>query len=277
SPSILAVLFFIYAFLLWTGFTSLTLWNTVRPDFTFVGVRNFLRLFGEDRFRSDLKNTAMFAAVFIGGCIAIGFPLAALLDRKLRGGHVFRTIILLPFAASAIVTGVVWRWLESYDSGINLLFANVGLGFIKSHWFADPNIGITAVALAAVWQMAGYVMALYLAGLSNIPSELREAAAVDGCGTFALYRHVIVPQLVPVTFSVIVILGTLSLRVFDLTASMTQSGPAFADDTPAYFMFQTTFQSNQFAQGAAIATVMLIPAVFLIIPYLRSVRTEGDA
>jgi len=80
-----------------------------------------------------------------------------------------------------------------------------------------------------------------------------------------------------VTWSVVVILGTLSLRVFDLTASMTQSGPAFADDTPAYFMFQTTFQSNHFSQGAAIATAMLVPAVLLIVPYVRSLRSEVTA
>lgn len=277
SPSIVAVAVFIYAFLLWTGYMSLTRWNDVLPDYTFVGLVNFSRLIDTDRFITDLKNTAFFASLFIVECVVIGFSLAAFLDQRVRGEAVFRTIILLPFAVSAIVTGVAWRWLESYTSGLNLLFAKIGLGFLQSHWFADSNIGIIAVTLAATWQMSGYVMALYLAGLRSIPAELREAAAIDGAGTFALYRHVLVPLLTPVTWSVVVILGTLSLRVFDLTASMTQSGPAFADDTPAYFMFQTTFQSNHFSQGAAIATTMLVPAVLLIVPYLRSLRSEVQA
>jgi glucose/mannose transport system permease protein len=120
-------------------------------------------------------------------------------------------------------------------------------------------------------------MALYLAGLRGIPVDLREAAAIDGAGTGALYWYVIIPLLRPVTFTVLVILGNLSLRVFDLTASMTQSGPAFADDTPAYFMFQTTFQSNHFSQGASIAVVMLLLASCLIVPYLLSVQSEAES
>ncbi len=248
-PSLLAVAVFIYAFILWTGVASLTAWDDVRPDFTFVGFRNFVRLFHTDRFITDLQNTATFAVLFIVECIGIGFSLAVLLDQRVKGEALYRTIFLLPFAVSAIVTGVAWRWLESSTSGINLLLAKVGLGFIHSRWFADPNIGIMAVTLAASWQMSGYVMALYLAGLRGIPTDLREAAAIDGAGSLALYRYLIIPMLKPVTLTALVILVNLSLRVFDLTASMTQSGPAFADDTPAYFMFQTTFQSNHFSQG----------------------------
>jgi glucose/mannose transport system permease protein len=275
-PSLAAVAVFIYAFILWTAQVSLTAWDDVRPDTTFVGLKNFARLFQTDRFITDLGNTAIFAALFVGVCLLVGFFLAVFLDQRVKGEAIYRTIFLLPFAVSAIVTGVAWRWLESPTSGINLIFAKVGLGALHSNWFADPNVGILAVALAASWQMSGYVMALYLAGLRAIPIDLREAAAIDGAGAVALYRYLIIPLLRPVTFTVLVILGTLSLRVFDLTASMTQSGPAFADDTPAYFMFQTTFQSNHFSQGAAIAIVMLVVASCLIVPYLLSVQAEAE-
>jgi glucose/mannose transport system permease protein len=163
------------------------------------------------------------------------------------------------------------------DSGIDLLFRTVGLGFIHSNWFTDPNFGIAAVTIASSWQMSGYVMALYLAALRGIPGELREAAAIDGAGTVALYRHVIIPLLSPVTYTVVVIVGGIAIRTFDIIASMTSSGPAFADDTLAFFMFQTTFQSNKFAQGAAIAVVMLILAAILTIPYLININREVEA
>ena len=124
--------------------------------------------------------------------------------------------------------------------------------------------------------MSGYVMALYLAGLRGIPGEIREAAAIDGATGFALYRHIIIPLLMPVTLSAAILLGTYSLRLFDITVVMTSSGQGFSTDTPALFMFQTTFQSNKFSQGSAIAFVMLILALLLIIPNLDRQRTDGE-
>ncbi|HLZ09442.1 MAG TPA: sugar ABC transporter permease, partial [Chloroflexota bacterium] len=149
--------------------------------------------------------------------------------------------------------------------------------FIHSNWFADQNFGIGAVTIAVAWQMSGYVMALYLAALRGIPSELREAAEIDGANGVALYRYVIVPMLAPVTYTVVVIVGGIALRAFDIIASMTSSGPAFADDTLAYFMFQSTFLDNRFALGAAIAVVMLILAAVLTVPYLIGVSREVEA
>jgi glucose/mannose transport system permease protein len=194
--------------------------------------------------------------------------LAVLLDRNMPGENVFRALFLFPMAISFIVTGVVWRWLENPSSGINLLFDAVGLGFLKNGWYTDPNIGIKAVVLAASWQMSGYVMALYLAGLRGIPLDLREAARVDGASELQLFRRIILPLLRPITLSAVIILGHISLKIFDLTSSMTGPGPAFADDVPALFMFTTTFQGNHFAQGAAISILMLIGISVLVVPYL---------
>jgi glucose/mannose transport system permease protein len=276
SPSLAAVAIFIYAFVIWTGHIALVRWNDLRPDYAFVGVHNLVRLFDTDRFQIDLHNTVTFFFLFLAESIVVGFLLAAFLDQGVKGEAILRTIYLLPFAVSAIVTGVAWRWLMFPGSGINLLFKKVGLGFIHPSWFADPNIGIAAVTIAASWQMSGYAMALYLAGLRTIPAELRETAQIDGAGSVAYYRHVAIPMLMPVTFTSFVILGTIALRLFDLTASMTSSGPAYADDTLAFFMFQTTFQSNHFSQGAAIAIVMLFFASCLTVPYLLSIRSEVE-
>ena len=133
-----------------------------------------------------------------------------------------------------------------------------------------------AVTIAASWQFTGYIMALYLAGLRGIPAELREAAAIDGAGTYATYRYVIIPLLMPVTFTAFVLTGMNSIRVFDLLASMSGSGPAFATDTLAFFMFQSTFGAYRYSLGATIGTFMILLSGFLVVPYLLSMRGEVE-
>jgi len=116
---------------------------------------------------------------------------------------------------------------------------------------------------------------MYLAGLRSIPEELREAARVDGATEAQVYRHIILPLLRPITLSAVIVLGHISLKIFDLVVSMTGPGPAFATDVPAFFMWDTTFRGNNFAQGAAIATILLMSVAILIVPYLiHTSRTE---
>jgi glucose/mannose transport system permease protein len=280
-PSALAIGLFVYGFIAWTAYVSLTDWNDIvafrgpLPIVDFVGLTQYARLLQNQRFVIDLQNTLVFTVLFVVACNLIGLLLAVLLDRNMPGENIFRALFLFPMAISFIVTGVVWRWLENPSSGINILFESVGLGFLKNGWYTDPEIGIKGVVLAATWQMSGYVMALYLAGLRGIPSDLREAARVDGASELQLFRRVILPLLRPITLSAVIILGHISLKIFDLTSSMTGPGPAFADDVPALFMFNTTFQGNHFAQGAAISIMMLVGISVLVVPYLiYSTRTD---
>ncbi len=285
APSLIAIAIFVYVFIGWTAVASLSRWDDIVPDFTFRGFGNFQRLFDNPRFQQDITNTIVFTVAFVIACIAIGMGLAILLDQKIRGENIFRNIFLFPMAISFIVTGVVWRWLENPNAGINKildvtinpLLSLVGITPLHPGWFIDPSIGILGVVLAATWQMSGYIMALYLAGLRSIPDELREAARVDGATEIGIYRHIILPLLNPITLSAIIILGHISLKIFDLTSAMTGPGPGFIDDVPAYFMFDTTFRGNHFWQGAAIAIVLLVGVSLLVIPYLvYSVRTETE-
>jgi glucose/mannose transport system permease protein len=151
----------------------------------------------------------------------------------------------------------------------------VHLGFL-----ADPNFGVPlammSVVIAATWQMSGFVMVMYLAGLRAIPEELRDAARVDGATETQVLRHISLPLLRPVTLSAMIILGHQSLKIFDLVISMTRRGPGFATDVPALYMFETTFQGNHFSHGAAISVVMLVAVSMLVIPYLYwSLRREA--
>lgn len=313
TPSVLAIAVFVYGFIGYTGLASVSKWDSLTPDYTFVGLRNYARLFTIDRFLSDLRNTVTFTLFFLLACLVVGLVLALLLDQRVKGEAIFRSIFLFPMAISFIVTGVAWRWLlnpgtiQTGSSGINLLFEKAGLGFLRAGWFTDPtiwhisaesgvgqfltNVGLgfltsryigisyamLSVVLAATWQMSGYTMAMYLAGLRAIPDELREAARVDGASEFQILRRILLPMLQPITLSAVIVLGHISLKIFDLVVSMTGPGPAFATDVPAFFMWDTTFRGNNFAQGAAIAILLLLVVAVLVVPYLRySTRSEAE-
>lgn len=282
-PSTIAIAIFVYGFIGFTGFVSLTKWDKLLPDFSLVGLRNYQTLFANRRFQIDMRNMVVFTVLFLISSLAVGFLLAVLLDQRIKGENLFRSVFLFPMAISFIVTGIAWRWLlnpgsiQMGSTGVNLLFEKVGLNFLKTGWYTDPKIGIKAVVIAAVWQMSGYVMAMYLAGLRGIPEELREAARVDGASELQILYHVIVPLLRPITLGAVIILGHIALKIYDLVVAMTGPGIGFSSDVPAYFMWDTTFQSNRFAQGASIATILLVMVGILIVPYLTySLRREAE-
>jgi glucose/mannose transport system permease protein len=280
APSILAVLIFVYGFIGWSARVSVSAWKGLLPDYTFVGLDNYVGLFSDQRFHIDIRNTIIFTVLFVGGCLLVGLLLAILLDQGLRGEGFFRSLFLFPMAISFIVTGVVWRWLMnpaqgSRISGLNLLFDSLGLDFLVNQWHTTPQWGIAAIALPAVWQMSGYTMALYLGGLRAVPDSLREAARVDGATEWQIYRRVILPLLRPITLSAMIILGHISLKVFDLIIAV--AGKQVQLDVPAIYMWTTTFDGNFFGRGAAIGILLLLSVAVLVIPYMRyTLRQETE-
>jgi glucose/mannose transport system permease protein len=280
-PSIIAVGIFVYGFIAWSVRVSLSDWVGLTADYTFAGLRNYIELFSDPRFHVDIRNTVIFTVVFVLGALIIGLFLAILLDQRLPGEGFFRGLFLFPMAISFIVTGVVWRWLmnpaTSADrlSGYNLLFDSLGLDFLINQWHLTPTYGMAAIAMTAIWQMSGYTMALYLGGLRAVPEELREAARVDGASEFQMYRRIILPLLWPVTLSAVIILGHISLKVFDLIIAV--AGKQLPLDVPSIYMWQTTFDGLFYGRGASIGILLLISVAFLIIPYLYySLRSEGE-
>lgn len=280
TPSILAVAIFIYGFIAWSVRVSLSAWKGLLPDYTWVGLKNYLELFRDARFQVDIRNTLIFTVVFVGGSLLLGLFMAVLLDQNLPGETFFRNLFLFPMAVSFIVTGVVWRWLMnpatgSRISGFNQLFDSLGLDFLINRWHTTPFWGIAAIALAAIWQMSGYTMAMYLGGLRSISEELREAARVDGASEWQIYQHIILPLLSPITLSAIIILGHISLKVFDLIVAI--AGKQLPLDVPAIYMWQVTFDGYFFGKGAAISVLLLVVVSLLVIPYIRyNLKNEAD-
>lgn len=277
SPTIVLIAIFVYGLIGQSVNISLTDRHSIGPAKEYVGFDNFTALFAEDRFQHAMVNLGVYTLFFMGGTMFFGLLWALLLERGVRGEGVFRSIYLFPMAISFVASGVVWRWLLNSSqgenaSGLNRLFQTIGLGSLENAWWSSPDWGMAAMALPAVWQLSGYVMALFLAGLRGIPEELREAARVDGATSFQLYRHVVFPQLSPVALSALIIIGHMSLKVFDLIMSI--SGAIYQTEVPATYMW-TTLLSYDYAKAAAIATILLMVVAVVVIPYLVfTVRTE---
>jgi glucose/mannose transport system permease protein len=277
TPSVILIAVFVYGFIGYTAFISTTKWYGIVPDYTSAGISQYSDLFGLPRFQADISNTIEFTILFLIACIVLGFGAAILLDLKLRGTILFQNIFLFPLAISFVVTGTVWRWILNPNFGINLLFDEAHLGFLKSPWLADTHTALYGLVIAAVWQMSGFCMAMFLAGLRGIPDELREAARVDGATELQAFLRIILPLMRPITLSAIIILGHISLKIFDLVVVMTSGGPGFATDMPGFYMFTATFRQNLYGRGAAIAMVLLVMVALLIVPYLVwSMRQEVE-
>ncbi len=289
-PSIIAIAIFVYGFIFWTVRVSTSNWNSfsslLRGIYHFVGFRNYKRLFQDDRFIKDLWNTLFFTLFFLVGSMSIGLLLAVLVDKGLKGSQVFQNIYLFPMAISFVVTGTVWRWIfapgivPSDPQGINLIFKKLGLDQLMWGWYTSTehigpfNLALIPVIIAAVWQMSGYTMAMYLAGLRGIPVDIEEAAKVDGASSWQVFWKIKFPLLKPITLSAMIILGHISLKIFDLVFAMTGSGPDFVTDMPSIYMFELTFRSNRYARGSAISIIMLLMVAVVIIPYLVSSMKE---
>lgn len=272
APSFLLLLFFVYGFIAWSGYISMTNWRGIAPELNFVGLQQYAQLFRQPRFHQDLINTGIFTLVFLFGNLFLGMLLAVMLDRRLRGETFFKSLFLFPMSVSFVVTGTVWVWVFNPNSGLNRIFSALGLDVSDWGWITDPKMALYCVCMAAIWQMAGFTMAQYLAGLKGIPIEQREAARIDGANEAKIFRHILLPQLLPITVGAIVVLGHISLKIFDLIFVMTQGGPARATDVPGIYMFEVSFRGDFFARGAAIGIVMLIMVALLIIPYLVYAR-----
>ena len=229
----------------------------------------------------DLHHARLFTIVFVLGALFMGAFLAFLLDKGVKGEGFFRAVYLFPMAVSFIAAGVVWRWLMNpapgdRSTGFNLLFDKLGLDFLRNEWYLGPDWGAAALAIPAVWALSGYIMALYLAGFRGVPEELREAARMDGASEWRVYRHVVFPHLRPVTLSALIILGHISIKVFDLIVAI--GGKQLITQTPAVYMWILIYDARDYAKGAAIATLLLLGVSVLVIPYLvYTVRSEREA
>jgi len=269
APSFIVSLLFIYGLMAWNGYLSLSA-SRILPNYNFVGLQQYLALLESDRFRVAMTNMGLFGALFIGGAMALGIFLAILLDQKVRAEGVLRTIYLYPMAVSMIVTGTAWKWILNPGLGLEHLMHQWGFEHFSFDWLVQQDTAIYCVVIAGVWQSAGFVMALFLAGLRGIDESIIKAAQVDGASLPRIYASIILPSLRPVFFSTLMVVSHLAIKSFDLVMALTAGGPGYATDLPATFMYATAFTRGQIGLGAASATIMLATVAAIVVPYLYS-------
>ncbi len=269
APSFVVSLLFIYGLMAWNGYLSMSA-SRILPNYDFVGLQHYISLMDSDRFQVAMRNMVVFGLLFIGGAMALGVLLAILLDQKVRGEGVLRTIYLYPMAISFIVTGTAWKWMLNPGLGLEHLMRSWGFESFSFDWIVQQDMAIYCVVIAGVWQSAGFVMALFLAALRGIDDSIIKAAQVDGASLPRIYWRIILPSLGPVFFSTLLVVSHLAIKSFDLVMALTAGGPGYATDLPATFMYATAFTRGQIGVGAASATVMLATVAAIVVPYLYS-------
>lgn len=274
APSFAMVLLFVYAFILYTFYLSLTD-SKMLPSYGLVGFENYAKLWKLPHWWRALTNLAIFGVLYIAVCSVLGLFLAILLDQKIRAEGFLRPIYLYPMALSFIVTGTAWKWFLDPGIGLEHTMQMWGWGSFSFTWIKDRNLAIYTVVMAAVWQSSGFVMAMFLAGLRGVDNEIIKAAQIDGASTTTIYRRIIIPLMRPVFLSAFVVLAHLAIKSYDLVVALTGGGPGQATELPATFMYSYTFTRNQMGIGASSAVIMLIMIFSIIVPYLYSELRGG--
>ncbi|MBL6622987.1 MAG: sugar ABC transporter permease [Alphaproteobacteria bacterium] len=277
APSFAAILVFVYGFIVWTGWVSLTK-SKLMPRYEIEGITQYQRLFASPRWDTALENLFVFGGLFIVLSMLLGLLLAILLDQKIRTEGVLRTIYLYPMALSLIVTGTAWRWFLNPGLGIEATVRKWGFEDFTFDWLVNPDMAIYTIVIAAVWQASGFVMALFLAGLRSVEDEIIRAAQVDGIPLWRIYVSIIIPSMAPVFLSAFIVLAHLAIKSFDLVIALTGGGPGYATDLPATYMYSMAFSRGNIGQAASSAMVMMAVIFAIVVPYLYSeLRSRNDA
>jgi glucose/mannose transport system permease protein len=244
----------------WTSFTS----SKLLPNNDFVGLEQYDRLFGSDLWQMAILNIGIFAALFIGGCLTLGYVLAVLLDQNIRFEDGFRTIFLMSASLSFVVTGIVRQWLFDPTFAIQAAVRNAGFSNFKFDWLTKEQTAIHALVGAGIWQATGLGMVIMLAGLRGFDQDIWNATRTDGVARWRVYVCVIPGMIRPMILTAAVLLSLTAIKIYDLVVVMTGGGPGISTSVPALYVMDMLFQRSNLGQATAAATIMLLAATLLI-------------
>ena len=268
---LLLFIFWVIGPMLYTFYLSLTKWDGISAP-VFIGFRNYEKLFRDPVFIISLKNNLKWVIAFITVPVASGLGLAVAVNREIPGGRFIKAAIFAPLVFSMVATGLIWAWLYNPAYGlINQILNLIGLEKLAMGWLSDKDLVMWSIIFVAIWRQVGYVMVLYLAGLSGVDPTLLDASKVDGCNGWQTFRNVTFPLLSPITIIVVIVSVIDSLRAFDLVSVMTAGGPYNSSSVLAIFMYIESFHNYKMGYGAAIAVILFIITLAFIIFYLTHV------
>ncbi|MEP5759264.1 MAG: sugar ABC transporter permease [Litoreibacter sp.] len=250
----------------WTVVHSFTS-SKLLPKLNFVGFDQYERLWGARRWLVSIENLAIYGVLSMVFTLTIGFLLAALLDQKIRGENIFRTIFLYPFALSFIVTGLAWQWILNPEFGIQHIVRGWGWENFVFNPLNDSNLAIYGILIAGLWQGTGLITVIMLAGLRGIDEDIWKAARVDGIGTAKTYIRIIIPMMRPVFVTALVLIASGIIKLYDLVVALTDGGPGTASEVPAKYVINYMFKAQNLGQGFAASTMMLISVIIILIPW----------
>ncbi len=265
-PMILTAVVIFVGCTLWTVAYSFT-GSRLLPRWRWVGLDQYERLWETDRWMISINNLILYGVLMMLFSLALGFLLADLLDQKIRGENVFRTIFLYPYALSFVVTGLTWQWLLNPDFGVQKLVRDLGWSTFEFAPLTNNDWAIYGVLLAGLWQGSGLVMVLMLAGLRGIDQDVWKAARVDGISTWKTYIFIVLPMMRPIFVTAVVLVATGIIKIFDLIVAQTDGGPGLSTEVPAKYVYDMMFSSQNLGQGFAASTTMLLVVLVIIIPW----------
>jgi multiple sugar transport system permease protein len=229
-------------------------WSIIEPDKPFVGLDNYRDMVTDSDFRRSVLNTAYFTGGSVPFTMLIGLGLALLLNQPLRGRMVLRTMYFLPAVTPFVVLAIIWKWLYNGDFGLfNYYLLKLHLIDQPLLFLSDKNLAMPAVILMSVWSGVGFSMIVYMAGLQGIPTELYDAAKVDGAGMLARLRYVTIPMLAPTTLFLLVMGIIGSFQVFTQIFVMTSGGPVKRTTTIVYYIYESAFRNYEMGYASTLA------------------------
>ncbi len=264
---LLPAVFLTVAFVVWPIVQSFRLslfsWNGDGPQ-TFVGLQNFLRIVQDKAYSAAFGHNILFMVAYTTLEVVIGFCLAALLNTRIRGVVFFRTVYFVPVVVPTAVAALLWGMLltPSIDP-FSAFFRAVGLPFLAHSWLGDSNTALYAVVVITVWKNVGVSMIVYLAAMQDVPTELLEAASIDGAGIVRRYYSIVLPLLRPITATLIALSIIYAMRTFDVVWALTGTQPRAALEMVSTLIVRVAFSFHQFGLASALAVVLFL-AIFVL-------------
>ena len=237
---------------IWAFLLSFQKWNGFSAHPVFVGASNYSQMVSDSNLWETVKHSLFYVVLFVPSSVFAGVFLAVALNRKIRFIGIYRTAIFVPFVVSAATTGVLTNYLFDPQFGILNNVLRV-LGLPQQGWLSDPNQAMIVIAFMSLWGSAAFTTVIYLAALQDIPSELLEAASLDGANRRQTFWRIIWPELTPVTVFITIWQFIGAVQLFDLVYTTTRGGPLGATETIVYYLWDTAFHQLQFGYGSAVA------------------------
>lgn len=271
-PALCLFLVFTYLPLLMTLRYSFTDWNGYSREYNYVGLQNFIDIFKDSEVKDAFANTFYFTILTVAIGIVVQLMLAVFLFEKLKGKSILRAILYAPCIISPVIVSLTWQNFFQYAGIINEVIGWFGLPAVD--WLGDPNLVKNVLIFINTWQWAGYGMIIFMTGLTSIPSDVYEAAMLDGASGWKKFRYVTFPLLMPsVTVNVFVSI-TGALRLFDLPFVMTGGGPMNASKTISMTIYDNAFLYERFGYSSAVGVLLFVIIAVVTVLQLKLTRSR---